>query len=74
MNIKIRAFLHSVGMLAACCAGSILVGVFFHYFPTEYVPHLLITGLVVMLIYTGYGIALSRLEYEQRLKEINEKQ
>jgi len=73
MNIKIRAFIRSLGILAACFAGSMATMLFFKYFPIEYIPHLFIAGMIGMLIYVGYSISLNQLEAEETLKEISKK-
>lgn len=73
MDIRIRAFLRSIGMLAVCVTASVAVTLFFKYFPVEYIPHLFISGLVIMMIYIGYSISLSQLKAEETLKEISKK-
>lgn len=73
MDIRLRAFIRSLGMLAVCLAGSVAVTLFFKYFPTEYIPHFFISGLVILMIYIGYSISLSQLKAEETLKEISKK-
>lgn len=73
MDIRVRAFIRSVGMLAVCLAGSVAVAIFFKFFPMEYLPHLMIGGLVAMMLYVGYSISLSQLKAEETLKEISKK-
>lgn len=73
MDIRVRAFIRSIGMLAVCLAGSVAVTLFFKFFPMEYIPHLFISGLVAMMLYIGYSISLSQLKAEETLKEISKK-
>ena len=73
MDIRVRAFIRSLGMLAVCLSGSVAVMLFFKYFPVEYIPHLLISGLLGMLLYVGYSINLNQLKAEETLKEISKK-
>lgn len=73
MDIRVRAFIRSLGMLAVCLAASVLVALFFKFFPAEYIPHLFISGLVIMMVYIGYSISLSQLKAEESLKEISKK-
>lgn len=73
MDIRIRAFIRSLGMLAVCSAAGVAVALFFKYFPIEYIPHLSIGGLIGMLIYVGYSISLNQLQAEETLKEISKK-
>ena len=73
MDIRIRAFIRSIGMLAVCSAAGVAVALFFKYFPIEYIPHFFISGLIILMIYIGYSISLNQLKAEETLKEISKK-
>ena len=73
MDIRARAFIRSLGMLAVCVGASVAVTLFLNYFPVKYIPHLFISGLVLMLLYVGYSISLNQLKAEETLKEISKK-
>lgn len=73
MDIRVRALIRSLGILAVCTVSGVSAVMFLKFFPTEYIPHLFIGGLIGMLIYVGYSISLNQLQAEETLKEISKK-
>lgn len=73
MNIKLRAFLYTAGvLLGGSAAGAVLVQVI-AAIPLAWYPWIGISFLIGMGFYIVYSITLYRLEYETRLKEIAER-
>jgi hypothetical protein len=73
MNIRIKAALLTAGILASCIASVSALAFIVSSLSTQTIIYIIGAGFFVFMIYVFYGIALNRLEYEQRLKEIIEK-
>lgn len=71
MSIKLKALLHIFSMLAigAICGG--IVTLLLAYFPSDIILGGLGLVFIVYLISLMYQITVSRLEYEEKLKEIS---
>jgi hypothetical protein len=70
MTVKQRAALQTLGIIAF----TVVVSVATSLILKEFTAQEIITGLsiasILLLIYSMYGVVLSRLEYQETLKEI----
>jgi hypothetical protein len=73
MNIRVKAGLITAGMLAVSTGGILVLELIVHVLTANQIMMLAGAGLVGVLIYILYGINLNRLEYEQKIKEITDK-
>ena len=73
MNIKIKAALQTVGILAVICTVSVGVQLLLTGLTADDISNILSVGSITLLVYCMYQLVLSRLEYTQKLEEINKK-
>ena len=73
MTLKQRAILHTAGILAVIAAASLGVTALLNYLTAGQIINGLAFASVLLLIYSMYGVVLSRLEYREKLNEIAEK-
>ena len=73
MSLKLKALLQLVGLVAASIAGAEFVYFITTYVPKETLMNVLQGGLIGGLLYLCYGLILSRLEYQEKIKEIENK-
>ena len=69
MTIKQRAIYQTIGIVG----GSLLVNLLLFYTPLIVVQYALSATLIGFMVYGVYGVVLARLEYNEKLKEINSK-
>lgn len=74
MNIKQRAILQTAGILATIVGTSLAVTLILQNLSTAQIVNGLAVTSVVFLIYSMYGVILSRLEYQETLKKMVDKQ
>jgi len=68
MNIRLRAALYTVGVIAAICAGVFVVTVLAHFLSTD--VNVILAGAVgVFLIWTIYELMLSKLKMDDSIQE-----
>jgi hypothetical protein len=71
MTVKQKALLQTAGIIAVIVGGSVSISLILQMLT----PDQIITGFAVLsiaaLIYSMYGVVLSRLEYEETLKKLN---
>jgi hypothetical protein len=72
MNLKTRAMLHTVGLFVGTIAVSLGVTYIGSLLTHEQVMWILASAVGGLFIYLVYGIMLSRLEYQDALKDINQ--
>jgi hypothetical protein len=74
MTVKQRAILQTAGILAVIVGGSVSISLILQMLT----PDQIITGFAVLsialLIYSMYGVVLSRLEYQDTVKRLVDKQ
>jgi hypothetical protein len=74
MTVKQRAILQTAGILAVIVGGSVSISLVLQMLT----PDQIITGFAVLsialLIYSMYGVILSRLEYQDTVKRLVDKQ
>jgi putative flippase GtrA len=73
MNIKLKAALQTAGILAVICTLSVGLQLLLASLTTSEIAKILSVGSITFLIYAMYLVVLSRLEYTQKLEEINQK-
>jgi hypothetical protein len=73
MNIKIKAAMQTAGILAVICTVSVGLQLLLAGLTASEITKILSVGSITFLIYCMYQVVLSRLEYNQKLEEINKK-
>lgn len=70
MTLKQRAVLQTAGILAVILGGSVGITLILQNLTTEQIINGFAMLSIALLIYSMYGVVLSRLEYDEKLKEI----
>jgi hypothetical protein len=70
MSLKLKAFLQLVGILATSVTVALLLTLITTYVPKETVITLVEFGFIGGLLYMMYTLILSRLESEERIKDM----
>ena len=73
MNLKLKAALQTVGVLAVICAVSVVVQLLLTGLTADEISKILSVGSITLLVYCMYQLVLNRLEYQQKLEEIAQK-
>ena len=73
MNLKLKAALQTAGILAVICTVSVGVQLLLTGLTADEIFKILSVGSITLLVYCMYQLVLSRLEYTQKLEEINQK-
>ena len=73
MTLKQKAILQTAGILAAIVSISVATTFLLAQFTTTQIINGLAIASVLFLIYSMYGVVLSRLEYDEKLKEMVDK-
>ena len=71
MTVKQRAILQTAGIVACILVSSIGVTLILEQLTRDQILFTLGAGSIALLIYSMYGVVLSRLEYEETLKKLN---
>ena len=74
MTVKQRAILQTAGIIAAIVVGSVGTTLILEQLTREQIVFALGGGSIALLIYSMYGVILSRLEYQETLKKLVDKQ
>ena len=72
MSLKIKALIQLIGLILAAVAGASIVNFIIKDVPAETLLIGLQFGLLGGLLYMCYGVILSRLEYNESLKKLND--
>ena len=70
MTLKQRAVLQTLGIVAAIITGSVGVTLILEQLTRDQILFALSAGSIGLLIFSMYGVVLSRLEYQDKLNEI----
>jgi hypothetical protein len=70
MTLKQRAVLQTLAIVAAILAGSVSVTLILEQLTRDQIVFALGAGSIALLIFSMYGVVLSRLEYQDKLNEI----
>lgn len=73
MTVKQRAILQTAGIVAAILVSSIGVTLILEQLTREQIMFTLGAGSIALLVYSMYGVVLSRLEYEDTVKKLVDK-
>ena len=73
LSLKQKALMQAVGILTAIIVGSILTTLAIQLIPATAYPYIALSGLLIVALSLMYNIVLSRLEYQEKLKEMFEK-
>ena len=73
MNLKLKAALQTVGVLAVICTVSVGVQLLLAGLTADEISKILSVGSITLLVYCMYQLVLSRLEYTQKVDEIAKK-
>ena len=73
MNIKIKAALQTAGILAVICTVSVGLQLLLAGLTADEISKILSVGSITLLVYCMYQLVLNRLEYQQKLEEVNQK-
>jgi hypothetical protein len=72
MNLKIKALVHTVGLIVGTIAVSLGLNYIGSLLTHEQVKWLLVSAVSGLFIYLVYGIMLSRLQYRATLEKMNQ--
>ena len=70
MTVKQRAILQTAGIVAGILVSSIGVTLILEQLTRDQILFTLGAGSIALLIYSMYGVVLSRLEYEETAKKL----
>lgn len=73
MTLKQRAILQTAGILAVIVSASLAVTALLNYLTAGQIINGLAFASIALLIYSMYGVVLSRLEYDEKLKDLVDK-
>jgi len=73
MTLKQRAILQTAGILTAIIVGSLGITAILQNFTAAEITNGFAILSIAFLIYSMYGVVLSRLEYDEKLKEMVDK-
>jgi drug/metabolite transporter (DMT)-like permease len=73
MTVKQRALLQTAGIVAGILVSSIGVMLIVEQLTRDQILFTLGAGSIALLIYSMYGVVLSRLEYEETVKKLVDK-
>jgi hypothetical protein len=71
-EIKKQAVYQTLLIIAAIVMCSLVFNVIVMYTPVQVLKAVFGIGLVAFLVYAIYGVVLSRLQYDETLKKIND--
>ena len=70
MNLKVKAGLITAGLLGTAITTVLATRLALTYISVEMIPHLLMGLGLAICIYTMYDITLTKLKYNQKLKDM----
>ncbi len=73
MTVKQRAILQTAGIIAIIVGGSVGINLILQNLSAEQITNGFAILSIALLIYSMYGVVLSRLEYEDTLKKMVDK-
>ena len=73
MTIKQRAILQTLGIIAAIVGGSLIMNLILAELTREQIGYVFGGLSIALLIYSMYGVVLSRLEYQEHLNKMVDK-
>jgi hypothetical protein len=73
MTLKQRAIIQTAGIVAAILVSSIGVTLILEQLTRDQILMTLGVGSIALLVYSMYGVVLSRLEYDETVKRLVDK-
>jgi hypothetical protein len=73
MTLKQRAILQTAGIIAVILAGSVSISLVLNMLTPEQVLNGFAILSIALLVYSMYGVVLSRLEYDETVKRLVDK-
>jgi hypothetical protein len=73
MTVKQKAILQTAGILAVILISSVAMTLILEQLTREQIVFALGAGSIALLIYSMYGVILSRLQYEDTVKKLVDK-
>ena len=73
MTVKQKAISQTIAIILGIVGGSLLLNVILFYAPAIVLQYAFGIALIGFLVYSIYGVVLSRLEYTEKLEQINSK-
>ena len=73
MTLKQRAIIQTAGILAVILAGSVSISLVLNMLTPEQVLNGFAILSIALLVYSMYGVVLSRLEYDETVKRLVDK-
>jgi hypothetical protein len=73
MTVKQRAILQTAGIVASILVSSIGITLILEQLTRDQILFTLGAGSLALLVYSMYGVVLSRLEYEETAKKLVDK-
>ena len=73
MTLKQRAILQTAGIIAVIVAGSVSISLVLNMLTPEQVLNGFAILSIALLVYSMYGVVLSRLEYNETVKRLVDK-
>lgn len=71
LSLKQKALLMTAGILSSIVIGSLVVTFILANVSAQTIINAFVLGCAVVLVWSIYGIVLSRLKYQEKLKELN---
>ena len=73
MTLKQRAIIQTAGIIAVILAGSVSISLVLNMLTPEQVLNGFAILSIALLVYSMYGVVLSRLEYDETVKRLVDK-
>jgi len=73
MTLKQKAIAQTIAIILGIVGGSLLINVILFYAPVVVLQYTFGIALIGFLVYGVYGVVLSRLEYTEKLEQLNSK-
>jgi hypothetical protein len=72
-NLKVKALALLAGWMAAVFGGVAVVQLLAHQFGSEVIMNLITGGFIVGLLYMVYNLILTKLEWDSKIDDLNQK-
>jgi formate/nitrite transporter FocA (FNT family) len=73
MNLKLKAFARTVGVISVATVSGMVITTAFDYFGPVVVGNVIGYGILFGLVYLMYSLILGQLEAEEKIKSLTDK-
>ena len=73
MTIKQKAIIQTIAILTGIVLGSVILNLILMYSSAQMILYVLGIAMIGLFVYATYGVVLARLEYNQKLEDVNSK-